>query len=251
MECTYAGKNDILPSLQKVSKELADTIKDTLKRGGKVLIPSFAVGRGQEVMFVVENYIRSGYLPELDIWLDGMVTRANRICRHNVVFLRPEIPNRILMADDDPFKSPFFKEPRSRNKKEVFKSKKAVIIATSGMLSGGPSVSYFKALSRSKKNCILMVGYQAEGSLGRELLDGKKIVSLRGKKIHVNCSVKRVKFSGHADYNGLLNFASSINAEKTFLIHGEKEKLPEFQKTLEKKLKKQVVIAAEREPLQL
>ena len=251
LECTYAGKQDILPSLQKSSKELADTIKETLKKGGKALIPSFAVGRGQEVMLAVENYVRSGYLPEMTIWLDGMITRANRICRHNVVFMRPEIPNRILMADDDPFKSPFIKQPRSKNKKEVFASKKAVIISTSGMLSGGPAIYYLQKLAASRKNCIIIVGYQAENTLGRELLEGKKIVEIKGKKLHVQCSVKRVKFSGHADYNGLLNFASSISAEKTFLIHGEKEKLPEFKKTLEKKLKKTVTIPKELEKMEI
>jgi len=242
MESTYAGKKDILPSLQKSSKELADEIKNTLKRNGKVLIPSFAVGRGQEVMFAVENYVRSRYLPEMDIWLDGMLTRANRICRHNVVFMKPEIPNRILMADDDPFKSPYFKQPKSKNKKEVFQSKKAIIISTSGMMSGGPALGYFKRLAPFEKNAVIFVGYQAEGTLGRELIEGKKTVEIRGQKIKVRCRIKQAKFSGHADYNGLLGFALGVNAEKTLLIHGEKNKLPEFRETLEKRLKKTVLV---------
>ncbi|MBN1940838.1 MAG: hypothetical protein JW772_01505, partial [Candidatus Diapherotrites archaeon] len=236
------GKQDILPALQKSSKQLADVIKETFKRQGMVLIPSFAVGRAQEVMFALENYVRSGYLPEMDIWLDGMINRANRICRHNVVFMRPEIPNRILLADDDPFKSPYFKQPHSKTKKEVFKSKRAVIISTSGMMSGGPALGYFKKFAPYKKHCIVFVGYQAEGTLGRELVEGKKHVELKGKKINVKCRIEQVKFSGHADYNGLLGFADAVNAEKTFLIHGEAKKLPAFRETLEKRLKKNVVI---------
>ncbi|MDD5163033.1 MAG: MBL fold metallo-hydrolase [Candidatus ainarchaeum sp.] len=251
MECTYAGKQDILPSMQKASKDLADKIRQVLKRNGKILIPSFAVGRGQEVMFTIDNYIRSGYLPEMDIWLDGMINKANRICRHNVIFMRPEISNRILLADDDAFKSPFFRQPVSKTKKEVFNSKKAVIIATSGMLTGGPSRQYLKKLAGDKKNCVILVGYQAEGSLGRELLEGKKTIELSGKKIFVQCETCRIRFSGHADYNGLLNFAFAIKAQKTFLIHGEKEKLPEFKKTLEKKLKKEILIPKETQAIEL
>jgi predicted metal-dependent RNase len=242
MESTYAGKNDKLPSLKNASKQLADAVKKTLKHGGKVLVPVFAVGRGQEIMFVLENYIRSGYLPALEIFVDGMIGRANKICRHNVVYLREEIPNRILLADDDPFKSPFIKTPKTKNKKDVFAAKKAVILATSGMLSGGPSVFYLQKLAGSKKNTIILVGYQAEGSIGRRLSEGAKEIELRKKKVKVGLEVKEIHFSGHADYNGLLDFAAKANAEKTVLVHGETKKMPDLKKAVEARLKKEVLL---------
>ena len=251
MESTYSGKKDLLPSLKNASKELADTVKKALKRHGKILIPVFAVGRGQEIMFVLENYIRSGYLQGLTIFVDGMIGRANKICRHNVVYLRAEIPNRILRADDDPFKSPFIKTPKTKNKKDVFKEKNAVILATSGMLSGGPSIFYLQKLIGEKKNCIILVGYQAPESLGRKLLDGAKEIEIRKKKFLVKAEIKNIHFSGHADFNGLLGFAIKVNAEKIFLVHGEKQKIPELQQEIEKKLGKTVAVPALLEKIEL
>lgn len=242
MESTYSGKKDILPSLKSAAKELADEIKKVLKRHGKILVPVFAVGRGQEIMLVLENYIRSGYLPELTIFVDGMIGKANKICRHNVTYLREEIPNRILLADSDPFKSPFIKKPKTKNKKDVFAAKKAVILATSGMLSGGPSVFYLQKMIGDKKNAIILVGYQAPESIGRKLLEGAKEVEIKKRKFLVKAEVKNVHFSGHADFNGLLEYATKANAEKIFLVHGEKEKMADLQLAIEKKLGKKVVV---------
>jgi predicted metal-dependent RNase len=251
IESTYSGKTDLLPSLKIASKELADTVKKVIKRQGKVLIPSFAVGRGQEIMLVLENYLCSGYLPELTIFVDGMIGKANKICRHNVTFLKEEIPKRILLADDDPFKFPMIKKPKARNKSDVFKTKKAVILATSGMLSGGPSVFYLQKLIGSKKNCIIFVGYQAPESLGRKLLDGAKEIEIKNKKFKVKIEAKNIRFSGHADFNGLLEFATKVNASQTILVHGEKEKILDLQQALEKKLGKKVFAPSTTEKIEL
>ncbi len=251
MESTYSGKKDLLPSTKSASKELADTVKKTLKRGGKVLVPVFAVGRGQEIMFVLDNYIRSGYLPELSLFVDGMIGKANKICRHNVTFLREEIPKRILLADDDPFKSPFIKTPKTKNKKDVFQQKLAVVLATSGMLSGGPSVFYLQKMIGNKKDCIILVGYQAPESLGRKLLEGAKEIEIKKKKFRVLAEIKNIHFSGHADFNGLLQFATSVNPGQILLVHGEKNKIPDLQQAIEKKLKKPVLVPKVRETIEL
>jgi len=244
-ESTYAGKNDLLPSLKNSSKLLADEIKETMKKKGKVLIPVFAVGRGQEILFSLENYIRSNYLPELNVFVDGMIKKATRIYRHNVVYMRPEIPNRILLADDDPFKSKYFKTPKKKNKGDVMKAKNCVIIATSGMLSGGPSISYLRRLSRNPKNKVIIVGYQAQGTNGRKLSEGKKEIKLNGKNTKIKCEVKAVKFSGHADHNGLRDYIQKIKPEILVLVHGEKEKIPEIKEAVHKSLKETKIIIPE------
>lgn len=247
-ESTYGSRKDSLPSLKAVSKDFADAVNGTFLLGGKVLVPVFAVGRGQELMLVLENYIRSGYLPsDSVVFLDGMVNSVNKICRNNVVFLRPEIPARILNSDDDPFKSPLFKTPRSRSKGEVFKAENAVILSTSGMLTGGPSVSYFRKLAHGERNLIAFVGFQGEGSLGRELLEGSRSVLLKGRKIHVRAAVKKFGFSGHADFLGLFEFCRKVNAQKVFLVHGEPSKQLEFSNTVRNKLKKQAIVPSQGE----
>ena len=249
MESTYGGKEDESPSLKTASRQLADAIEKALKRGGKVLVPVFAVGRGQEVMLALENYVRSGYIPPLSIFVDGMVLRANRVCRHNVVYCREEIPRRILLADDDPFKSPFIKTPISKDKREVFKAKRAVILSTSGMLSGGPALFYLKKLASSKKNLILFVGFQAPGTLGAKIIKGERNLSIRGKKFKLNAQVKSVKFSGHSDFNQLVELVKLTSPRKVFIVHGDAPEL--LAQHLRKKLKKQAFIPKNNQSFEL
>jgi len=252
VESTYGSRKDLLPSLKAVSKDFADAVNSTFIAGGKVLVPVFAIGRGQELMFILENYVRSGYLPsETTVFLDGMINSASKICRQNVVFLRSEIPNRILHADDDPFKSPVFKVPKSRSKSEVLRCEFCVILATSGMLTGGPSVFYFKKLAPEKRNLIALVGYQSAGSIGRELLNGAKEIDVFGKKVKVNALVKKFAFSGHADFLGLLEYVRKTNPKKVFVVHGDSEKQPEFADALRKKLKKEVFSPVNQEVFEL
>ena len=252
MESTYGGKQDNLPSLQSASKELADIIKETFARNGNVLIPAFAVGRGQEVMFAVANYVRSNYLPKLNLFVDGMITRANRICRHNVVWLKQEIPNRILVADDDPFKDPIIKKPKTLHKRDVLETENSVILATSGMLTAGPSIKYFESMAEDSRHCIVIAGYQVHGTLGRQLLDGEKDVELKnGKKIEVRCCVKQVKFSGHTDYKGLLEFVKKIKPKHVFLVHGEEQKGLEIAGEIEKKIKLKTMVPTLKETIEI
>jgi len=242
-ESTYGSKKDLLPALKAVSRDFADAVNGTFILGGKVLVPIFAVGRGQELMLVLENYIRSGYLPsDTIVFLDGMVNSVNKICRNNVVFLRPEIPARILNSDDDPFKSHFFRIPKSRTKSDVFKEENSVILSTSGMLTGGPSVSYFKRLAKEERNLIALVGFQSSGSLGRELLEGAREVEIKGKKFAVNAAVKKFGFSGHSDFLGLFEFCRKVNAPKVFIVHGEPSKQLEFANSIRNRLKKEAIV---------
>lgn len=221
VEGTYGKKDALLESLKKVSKQLADIIKDTFKKGGMVVVPVFAIGRGQEIMLALENYIRSGYLPEMTIFVDGMVGKANRICRHNVIYMRDEIPNRILLADDDPFKSPYLKVPERKDRKDVFQAKNAVVLATSGMCTAGPVLNYLKKVLERGENAVVIVGYQAEGTLGRKLQEGAKEVEIDGRKYRVNARVETVHFSGHADFNGLRNYAKDVNCKNVVIMHTE------------------------------
>ncbi len=235
VESTYGSKNDRLPSYRTAGRELAERINETIEAGGRVLIPVFAVGRAQEVLLTIEAYMRTGKIPEVPLFIDGMIAKANRIYRANVLHLREEIWKGILLADTDPFRSTLYRIPKTRDRRDVLREKPAIIVSTSGMLTGGPSVMYLRHVAPEPESTVILVGYQAEGTLGRALLDGDKTVEIGGEMIPVNCAVYETKFSAHADYNDLLRYVRSVGPERAFIVHGDEQKSAEFAGELKKR----------------
>jgi hypothetical protein len=225
IESTYGAPGDEHPTLKSASKMLCDSINRTIKKGGKVIIPSFAVGRAQDILFVLESYMSSGVLENVPIFVDGMILKANRIYRQNVIYARDEIQKRILMSDDDPFKSKFFHTPHTKDRSDVIESGSAIIVSTSGMLSGGPVLHYMEKLAGDSRNLLIFVGYQAEGTLGRKLVDGQRHITIDGKEVEIKMGVEQLSFSAHADYKGLLDIVRSTKKlKRVFVIHGEGDK---------------------------
>lgn len=236
-ESTYGGKNDITPSLKNASRELAEIIKETAHRGGKILIPTFGVGRAQEVMVIVDNYLKSGFLPDIPCYLDGMIKKANKIYRHNVLDLKEEIPKRILVSREDPFESTRFRFPKTKDKSDVFKHGAALILSTSGMMSGGPVLHYFEKMAGNPENTLVLVGYQAQGTLGRELVEGAQFVRLPNEKeVEVRMKIKKVNLSAHSDRMQLVEFPAKMsNLKGIFLVHGDAEKMKDLAEEFRKK----------------
>ena len=149
------------------------------------------------------------------------------------------------MSDEDPFKSPYFTSSVRRNRSDVIESGPCIIVTTSGMLTGGPVLTYFKHLAPDPKNTLILVGYQAEGTLGRQLLEGLDRVTLRipdlkGRvdevDVDVRMEIANVHLSAHADRQGLIKFINSLRGlKKIYLVHGEKHKLEEFSEYLSKR----------------
>ncbi|MFQ5406165.1 MAG: MBL fold metallo-hydrolase RNA specificity domain-containing protein [Candidatus Micrarchaeia archaeon] len=238
LESTYGGRKDEHLSNKDVGKMLVDSVNATLEKDGKVIIPTFAIGRGQEILFALENYLRSGGMKKCPVFLDGMITKALKIYRHNAIYLKREIQKRILTSDDDPFKSTYYQIPRTKDKADVFEAGKAVIITTSGMLNGGPVLHYLKKLGHNKKNKIILVGFQVDGSRGRALLNGAKELEIHGEQVEVNLEVDQARFSGHSDRRDLLKFTKSIKGlKKVFVNHGEAEKSLDLAEEIESKCK--------------
>lgn len=234
IESTYGSPQDILPSLKDAGRQLIESIKKTLDHGGKVLIPTFAIGRGQEILFTLESYLRSRALPRTPIYLDGMIKKALRIYRHNAVYLKREIQLRILSSEDDPFKSKHFLEPKTKTREDVFEEKHAVILATSGMLNAGPVLTYLKHLGPDPKNKIILVGYQVKGTRGRELLEGADELKVDDESVPINLEVDEARFSAHCDHHDLLEFVKSIRGlRKVFIVHGEENKPFDLARSIE------------------
>jgi len=235
MECTYGGESDVLPSLPEAEEALFSIIKGTAERGGKVLIPALAVGRAQEIMLSLVDGFERGLLPDIPVYLDGMIYDSTAIHSAYPDYLSNYVRESVFKRDRDPFTEPHFNFVSSDERPDVTKGGPAVIIAPSGMLTGGPSVDYLKLLAPGEENSIVLVSYQAEGTLGRRLRDGARELRLQDEEGHITIKVKadvRVieGFSAHADKVQLLSYLSTMEPRphRVFLVHGEEEKMREF-----------------------
>lgn len=237
LESTNGGKEDNLKSEKENTKQIASIVKSTILAGGKVVIPSFGVGRAQEAMLILDDYMSSGTIPKVPIYIDGVVNKTTRIHRHNVIFCRKELQMRILMSDSDPFKSSNFVpvEKRGMRSKIVNTTESNIIVTTSGMLTGGPIFYYLPKLAKNKSNAMILVGYQAAGTLGRSVLEGERDIEINGKKLHVSMSVFHVRLSAHADRKQLESVPKKIQGtKKVYLVHGEASKMESLKEELDK-----------------
>ncbi|MEM0143503.1 MAG: MBL fold metallo-hydrolase RNA specificity domain-containing protein, partial [Candidatus Parvarchaeum sp.] len=226
-ESTYGSSQDIFPNEREVISKFIKSLNETIDRGGKAIIPSFAVGRAQEVLLILDDFINSGKLRKVPLYVDGMINKAMRIHRHNVIYCRKELQSRILQSEYDPFKSSNFVpiEKKEERSKIVNEEQSSIIVTTSGMLTGGPVMYYTEKLAGKDTTKMLLVGYQAEGTLGRELQDGAKKININRKDINVEMEVEAYHMSAHADRKQLEELIGKVKGlENVFIIHGEKEK---------------------------
>ena len=234
IESTYGAKEDIQPSRQEVETAFIASVNSVLKEGGKVLIPIPAVGRAQELMMVIDQYMKSGQLTEAPVFMEGMIQEATAIHEAYPEYLARELRQKILETDDNPFDSEYFTNIEHANSREepLREESPCIIIATSGMLEGGPVIEYLRNIAPDKKNKILFVSYQVNGTLGRRVMDGARQVSLMGKNgkievVSINCGIERLEgFSGHSDYNQLMSFVQRLRPKlrRVLVNHGERRK---------------------------
>ncbi len=242
LEGTYSANKDKFASQKTIVKNFIKSINDTLDAGGMVLIPSFGIGRGQELLFVLDNHMKNGVLRNVPIFVDGSINKVLRIYRSNANYLNDEIRNRILTSVTDPFQSEHYFKPKSKNKSDVFAAKPCIVLSTSGMLNGGPIISYLKKCYNDEKNKVILVGFQPEKSKGRKLLDEKKFPFESGT-VDVRMQVEHHHFSAHADQPGLYEYVNSIEGLETIILnHGDKGKLAEFKEFLKDKTGLKVLI---------
>ncbi len=230
-ESTYGSKNDILPPRKKAEGELIEIANKTINRGGKVLIPELGLGRAQETMLILEDAMKNGNLPNVPIYVDGMIWDINAIHTAYPDFLSGKTKSQIFQ-DENPFLSETFKRIGSpQERKEVFEGGPCIVLATSGMLVGGASVEYFREFAPNKNNSIVFVCYQGSGSLGREVQEGLKETKMEvdGKEetIEINLEVNSIHgLTAHAGRNELTSFFNNMRPKpKRILInHGEVSK---------------------------
>ena len=245
MESTY-GATEQQPR-EKAEEELIRIIQATVEHGGKVLIPVMAVGRGQEILVVLNQAMKNKLLSEVPVYVDGMVYEVTAIYTNYPELLTPSIKNMILHQGENPFmnENTFYIHHRQDREAVMQGDHAAVILATSGMLTGGPSVEYLKALASEERNALVFVSYQAAGTLGREIRDGKRSFSFfedgKIKNVNIKMQVHEVDgFSGHASQSELRMYYRFVNPKPRTIIlnHGEPTAISTLRSLLERDSKK-------------
>jgi len=234
IESTYGAKEDIQPTREEVEDAFIKSVNETLKGGGKVLIPIPAVGRAQELMMVIDKYMKSGQLTESPVFMEGMIQEATAIHEAHPEYLERTLKQKILETDDNPFDSEYFTniEHSDARDEPLREDSPCIVIATSGMLEGGPVLEYFRNFAPEKKNKILFVSYQVNGTLGRRVMDGARQVTIMGKEgkvevVTINCGTEKLEgFSGHSDYNQLMSYVQRLRPKlrRVLVNHGERRK---------------------------
>jgi len=247
IESTYGAAGDFQPSREEATQELQDVISRTLKRGGKVICPVFAVGRSQEVMIAIDELFRSGGLKPVPVYLDGMIQEATAIHAAHPDYLTQSL-RRSLLTDDgnNPFTSDWFRPVQGRDMREsiVMDPSPCIVLATSGMMNGGPVMEYFRNWASSDRNSLCFVGYQAEGTLGRRLQKGfsevPMIINGKTEIVKIACEMTTIDgFSGHSDRKQLLDFVDSMSPKPRNVIchHGDYHKCNELGHSLRERFK--------------
>src|SRR3989338_273422 len=243
IESTYGGKDNIPASKEQSDEELVTIIKSTIGQGGKLLIPVLGVGRAQEVLLIIERLVREGQLEKIPVYVDGMVWDVTAIHTAYPEYLNNNIRKLIFHKDANPFLAEIFHRVGSQKERmQVIEEQGAcVILATSGMLTGGPSVEYLRRIGDNPKNALVFVSYQGEGSLGRRIQRGEReIVFSNGMKkeiLPVRLSIYTIEgFSGHSNRRELMNFIYKCTPrpKKILVNHGEASRCLDLASSIHK-----------------
>jgi KH/beta-lactamase-domain protein len=246
LESTYGGRNDYQTDQEDSERELKRVINETYDRGGKVLIPAFAVGRSQEMMLVIEEAMRSGDIPEMPVHLDGMIWEATAIHTTYPEYLRDDLRDRIFHEDENPFLAEQFNhiDGGEEERQEVTDGGPCIVLSTSGMVTGGPIMSWLRHVGPDPDSTLMFVGYQAQGTLGRRIQSGWDEIPIddrdsrntgRTSTLTLEVDVETVDgFSGHADRQGLENFVKTMNPrpEKVLCVHGDERSVQDLSSAL-------------------
>lgn len=224
MESTYGAR--LHKPIGLVKDRLAEIVNRTVQRGGKLIVPSFAVGRTQQLVLLLHQLINEKRIPEIQVFVDSplAVNVTETFRKHPELY--DHATRAFLMDGQDPFGF-----HRLRYVREVSESKALndihyphVVISASGMCEAGRILHHLRNNVGDPRNTVLIVGYMAEHTLGRKLLDGEKEVNIFGDPVYVRAGVEKLnEMSGHADQQELIHWMKSIapGLKKVFLVHGE------------------------------
>ncbi len=234
LESTYGAR--LHPNRQAEEQRLAQGVADGIARGGHVLVPCFALGRAQEILLILQSAQHKGEIPPFPIWVDGLVRRVCATYRLIPEALTPALQRQIRRGYD-PFVGPTVRMVQDeREREQILSGPPACIVASSGMLTGGPSAWFAQRLATRPEASILITGYQDEESPGRRLLDLAEqktgMLELGGQQIPVVCQVAKYSLSAHADGGELASLAAALKPATVMLVHGDQDAREALQERL-------------------
>ncbi len=248
MESTYGGRENTMAE-QEADEVMINTIKETFERGGKVLMPVLGSGRAQEVMVIVERLVREGKVPKAPIYVDGMLSDITAIHTAYPEYLSRNLRQQIFHQESNPFMSEIIKKVGSNKERQqiLLEEGPCLILATSGMLHGGPSVEYLKNLCEGKKHSLVFSCYQPPGSLGQRIRDGDKEVTFpedgKQRAYKINMQVGRIEITNHSDRRQLMNYVKRCNPQprKIIVVHGESSRCLDLASSIHKQFRIETV----------
>ena len=228
VESTYGTRLHASP--EEAAHSLSQAIGHTIERGGKVIIPAFAVGRTQDIVYDLHKLIQNGDLPSLPVYVDSpLAVDVTRMFR-----LHPECYDQEMRQyvnqQDDPFGFHRLVYVRSVEESKALNQLRTpcIIVSASGMCEGGRILHHLKNNLGDPRNTVLFVGFQAENTLGRKLVEGNKTVPILGEMVHVRAEVSALDgYSAHADHDEILSYVNLVraagNLEHAYCVHGDAE----------------------------
>ena len=235
-EATYGDGNH--PARNTEEKKLADAVATVVENGGSVLIPSFALGRAQEIILILRDAMISKNIPVFPVVTDGLVNSICSVYETLTSYLGTKLQKHLENSRQPLFYYRNFRQARMGEQEAICKDETPkCIIASSGMLTGGASVAYAKGLAANEKNAIFLSGYQDAESPGRrlqELTQGDTLTFADGTSASVNCQVERFKLSAHSDQGQLLSVIKQVNPKELALVHGEEYALSAMREKVNK-----------------
>src|SRR3989344_3764354 len=241
IESTYGGKENVMAE-QEADDYMVNVVQETFKRGGKVLMPVLGSGRAQEVMVIVERLMREEKIPQAPIYIDGMLWDISAIHTAYPEYLNHNLRQQIFHKENNPFLSPIFKQIGSQKERKavMLEEGPCLILATSGMMTGGPSVEYFKGFAEGSKHSLIFTCYQPPGSLGYRVRSGEKEIMFhengRPQLLQVKMDVHKVEITNHSDRRQLMNYVKRCNPQprKVIVVHGESSRCLDLASSIHK-----------------
>ncbi len=244
VESTYGGKDNAQPARTEAAEGTKEVLVRTAARKGRTVFPVFAVGRSQEVMLVIEELMRTGQIPKMPVYLDGMIWEATALHTCYPEFLNDGLKQKIFQQNENPLLSPIFKRVDSYEMRQKICADPdpCIVLATSGMLTGGPVLEYLKHWADDARNSLCFVGFNSEGSLGRKLQRGFREMPMQeggqSKSVRVEMELVTIDgFSGHCDRRQLMNYIQNMDPMPKLVLtgHGEASKCIDLAESIKAK----------------
>lgn len=225
LESTYGGR--LHAPITEAKEKLREVINRTVARKGKIIIPSFALERTQEVIYFTSELLKEGAIPPIPIYVDSpLAARITEVFRNNIHYMDKEVKD-LIRKDASPFDFLNLTYVRDQHESKALNNDKRpmMIIAGSGMCEAGRVLHHLKNNITESRNTVLIVGYMAKDTLGKKIVDKEKVVRIYGMEYELNAEVVVINaLSGHADKNDLIEYVKECSPQKeVFLVHGDED----------------------------